>query len=176
MFGMEKNATDTDSPRAGRGRGRRLLATGIAAVLLAGSAAPAFAHDRDWGGRGHGWYGGPRHGHSYDSRPYYGHRYYGGRHHGDDALFFGLGAITGLATGAILAAPPAPRYYYPPAVTYAPPPAYLPPPSYGASSYESGYCREYQRNIYIGGTVQRSYGTACLQPDGSWRTVNESPE
>lgn len=30
------------------------------------------------------------------------------------------------------------------------------------------YCREYQSEIVVGGRVERSYGTACRQPDGSW--------
>lgn len=32
-----------------------------------------------------------------------------------------------------------------------------------------GYCREYQQDITIGGERQKSYGTACRQPDGSWK-------
>lgn len=35
-----------------------------------------------------------------------------------------------------------------------------------------GYCREYQRQVTIGGRVQQSYGQACLQPDGSWQVQN----
>ncbi len=31
------------------------------------------------------------------------------------------------------------------------------------------YCREYQQDIVIGGEVNKSHGTACRQPDGSWR-------
>jgi surface antigen len=34
------------------------------------------------------------------------------------------------------------------------------------------YCREYQQEITIDGKPQRSYGTACRQPDGSWKVVN----
>jgi len=34
------------------------------------------------------------------------------------------------------------------------------------------YCREYQSTIYIGGRPQQSHGTACRQPDGTWRIVN----
>ena len=33
------------------------------------------------------------------------------------------------------------------------------------------YCREYQKNVSIGGAVQRSYGRACLQADGTWKIV-----
>jgi surface antigen len=32
-----------------------------------------------------------------------------------------------------------------------------------------GYCREYQQQIIVGGEKQQSYGTACRQPDGSWK-------
>jgi len=31
------------------------------------------------------------------------------------------------------------------------------------------YCREYQQQITVGGQVRDSYGTACRQPDGSWK-------
>ena len=31
------------------------------------------------------------------------------------------------------------------------------------------YCREYQQTVTIDGKQERSYGTACRQPDGSWR-------
>jgi len=33
-------------------------------------------------------------------------------------------------------------------------------------------CREYQSNGTVGGSRGHLYGTACLQPDGSWRVVN----
>lgn len=34
------------------------------------------------------------------------------------------------------------------------------------------YCREYTQTINIGGEKHKSYGTACREPDGSWRIVN----
>jgi len=34
------------------------------------------------------------------------------------------------------------------------------------------YCREYQRAVWIGGRKSEVYGTACLQPDGSWQIVD----
>lgn len=34
------------------------------------------------------------------------------------------------------------------------------------------YCREYSNRVVVGGRVQESYGTACMQPDGSWQIVN----
>lgn len=33
------------------------------------------------------------------------------------------------------------------------------------------YCREYQTTVNIGGQSQQAYGTACQQPDGSWKVV-----
>jgi surface antigen len=34
------------------------------------------------------------------------------------------------------------------------------------------YCREYQQTVTIGGKTEEAYGTACRQPDGSWKVVN----
>ena len=39
-------------------------------------------------------------------------------------------------------------------------------------TYQTGtgaYCREYNQEIMIGGEPHKSYGTACRQPDGSWK-------
>lgn len=33
-------------------------------------------------------------------------------------------------------------------------------------------CREFHNNITIDGQQQQAFGTACLQPDGSWRIEN----
>jgi surface antigen len=35
-----------------------------------------------------------------------------------------------------------------------------------------GPCREYTIDALIGGRVEKVYGTACRQPDGSWRVMN----
>jgi surface antigen len=37
---------------------------------------------------------------------------------------------------------------------------------------DGGFCREYQQTVTVGGQQQQSYGTACRQPDGSWRIAN----
>ncbi|TAL02991.1 MAG: glycine zipper 2TM domain-containing protein [Rhodospirillaceae bacterium] len=38
---------------------------------------------------------------------------------------------------------------------------------------ESGaYCREFQSEVVVGGQRQNAHGTACREPDGSWRIVN----
>ena len=34
------------------------------------------------------------------------------------------------------------------------------------------YCREYQTTVLIDGKQERATGTACRQPDGSWKVVN----
>ena len=34
------------------------------------------------------------------------------------------------------------------------------------------YCREFQQTVIIGGEEQQAHGTACRQPDGSWRIVS----
>jgi len=44
-----------------------------------------------------------------------------------------------------------------------------PQPAYQTSSGE--YCREYQQQITVGGRTETGYGTACRQPDGTWRIV-----
>ncbi len=31
------------------------------------------------------------------------------------------------------------------------------------------YCREYQQTITVGGRTETAHGTACRQPDGSWK-------
>src|SRR5499427_2011609 len=41
-------------------------------------------------------------------------------------------------------------------------------------TYQSNgtYCREYQQTVTIDGKPERSYGTACRQPDGSWKITS----
>ena len=34
------------------------------------------------------------------------------------------------------------------------------------------YCREFQETVSIGGQEETAYGTACRQPDGTWKIVN----
>jgi len=33
------------------------------------------------------------------------------------------------------------------------------------------YCREYSQSIIIGNKTHQGYGTACRQPDGSWKNI-----
>jgi len=89
---------------------------------------------------------------------------------------FNLGVPVFPPPPPIVYAPPPVYYVPPPPVVYSPPPptAYaVPPGPAGAPAATSGqYCREYQSTTVINGTPQPMYGTACLQPDGSWRIVN----
>lgn len=34
------------------------------------------------------------------------------------------------------------------------------------------YCREFQQTIEINGKLEKGYGTACRQPDGSWQIMS----
>lgn len=43
----------------------------------------------------------------------------------------------------------------------------------GTMTSTGEYCREYQQNVQVGGQTQKAYGTACRQPDGSWRVVSQ---
>jgi surface antigen len=42
-----------------------------------------------------------------------------------------------------------------------------PTKTYQAASGQ--YCREYQQTITVGSEKHQAYGTACRQPDGSWK-------
>jgi surface antigen len=51
---------------------------------------------------------------------------------------------------------------------------YVAPPAPSPLSLAQGaraYCQRYSQIITVGGRVQQGYGIACLQADGSWRTV-----
>lgn len=34
------------------------------------------------------------------------------------------------------------------------------------------YCREFQQTVTVDNKTEKAYGTACRQPDGSWKIVN----
>lgn len=36
------------------------------------------------------------------------------------------------------------------------------------------YCREYTETVHIGGRMAQAYGTACMNPDGTWQIVTRS--
>ena len=41
-----------------------------------------------------------------------------------------------------------------------------------SAAHAGDYCREYTKSIRVGGHMESGYGTACLQPDGSWMIVS----
>lgn len=104
-----------------------------------------------------------------------------------------IGGLLGLGIGALVATAiddndrKRRRHYND--YSYAPPP---PPPAYGYEApqyyepsygYNGGYyapapyhtaqtCQPYNSTFTVNGVRQRSTGTACLQPDGTWRAIN----
>jgi len=44
-------------------------------------------------------------------------------------------------------------------------------PTRDGTDQTGAYCREYQSTVVIGGQSQQAFGTACRQPDGSWKVV-----
>ena len=153
----------------------------VAATVVATGLATAGGAWAD-GGRHHGGYGHQKHEH----RGHYKHRsihkgYHRGyprsykhrSHNGDDDenLLIGLvvGGLVGYAIGkhqqtydyGTNSLPPASsrsQEYYP-----------VPQSSYSPGNATCLQEREYQTTVIVGGKEVDAYGTACLQPDGSWR-------
>lgn len=99
-------------------------------------------------------------GHHYRPRPvhyYHPHPYWGPRYGGE----------------VVFVSPPPVYVAPPPTVVYAPSaPIDAIPASDPYRTSDGRYCREYQAQVIVNGAPQQSYGTACRQPDGSWRVVN----
>lgn len=151
----------------------------LAAVITASLALPgaAMADKRGHGDRGHG---DRNYGHQSDRHHSYGHdrHYYRGHrggHHGgnyssyyyqddDDEEKLLIGLVVGGVLGYALNGAQhnsdgygAQRNAYPATDTY---------------SYSDSSClqeREYTTTVRVGGRNVEAYGTACLQPDGSWK-------
>jgi hypothetical protein len=100
-------------------------------------------------------------------------------------------AIAGISLAAVPASAAvvvygAPIYAYPPPVYYAPRPVYvapapvyvtpvpapapIPAPVY-VKPVASGTCQPYTTTVTVDGKKHQVSGTACRQPDGSWRVV-----
>lgn len=73
---------------------------------------------------------------------------------------------------------PPPRTVYilpPPQAVIEPPPVVQQAPAVQRAptmAYDTSYCREYSRTAVVDGAPVEIYGTACRQPDGSWRIMN----
>ena len=44
-------------------------------------------------------------------------------------------------------------------------------PTREGRSTNGEYCREFQQTITVGGKTEQGFGTACRQPDGTWKIV-----
>ncbi len=44
-------------------------------------------------------------------------------------------------------------------------------PTRDGTSASGLYCREFQQTIVVGGRAEEGYGTACRQPDGTWKIL-----
>jgi hypothetical protein len=157
----------------------------VLALAVALVASPAMARSR----KGHGRHRGHSHGQEWRHADGH-HRHYPGCGHGrpvyyrdaddDDAddvfLALGLGAL-GLTALALFAQPPRPAYgaYGSAPRAAAPVPIDWNAVDEGVTVVSEGYnargefCREFQREIEVGGRLERGFGIACLQEDGSWR-------
>lgn len=127
------------------------LVAGTLGLLLAVTLpAPARAHDTGFNA-GFG-YGGVHHDHRYHKRfhrTWGHHRSHGGWKHGHHHRH-----------GKV-------RVQSPPVVIRQPSVVVRQAPT-------AAYCREYTATAVIGGRPVPTYGTACLQPDGSWRIVSQA--
>ena len=124
---------------------------------------------------------GPYYSHNYPRYYPQNYRYYpcnncGKQHHhnnhnhDNDKLWIGLlgGGILGYGLGVYQNSNSAEQDNYPQATSTPPPSA----PNVYASTAPVSPClqeREYRTKIMVGGREVEGYGTACLQPDGSWR-------
>jgi surface antigen len=45
-------------------------------------------------------------------------------------------------------------------------------PTRDGTSADGKYCREYQQSVTVGGKTEHAFGTACRQPDGTWKVAN----
>lgn len=43
-----------------------------------------------------------------------------------------------------------------------------------SAAAQQSYCREFTREVDVGGQMQEAYGTACQQADGSWQIMSDS--
>ena len=134
---------------------QRIGLVAIAALMAAGTAQTGWADGR-YGGKYH--YKTPySHNHSRHDR-YWPRRY---NSDDDEKLIYGL--LVGGLFGYVIGNAQQQTYAEP---VYTPPePRYQPAPSPTSTCLQE---REYQMTVIVGGKEAQAYGTACLQPDGSW--------
>jgi hypothetical protein len=147
---------------------RSLLAAAVALSLAVPGLASAdrrgqerHGYGGDRGGYKHGYKGG-YHGRHYGYYPYGYYNNHDNNNNDHDDVWIGLavGGILGYAIGGRY-----PYGYYPPRAQQQAYPAQ-------SQTYGDDTClqeREYQTTVVVGGKNVPAYGTACLQPDGSWK-------
>lgn len=152
-----------------------ILAAVVALSLALPGAAMAERRGHDNHHRGHD------SGHSYKHYKYqHGNRHHYRRHHGGYASRYyryddgGEKLLIGLVLGGVLGyalnnAQQGSSYDYD---RYPQTSNVYPATDSYRYSYSDNSClqeREYQTTVFVGGREVDAYGTACLQPDGSWR-------
>ena len=145
-----------------------LQSTGIRGALavalpLALSGVPLSGVPAQAGGWGHGGGYGPG----------WGGGWHGGWHGGwRGGSSFSFGLSLPLTFGYPAPWPyPYPYAYPPPAVVVAPAPLAAVPASPTRLTPDGRYCREFRMHGVVNGQTMPLHGTACLEPDGSWRVV-----
>lgn len=147
---------------------RSAIAVLALATALVAWAGPTAADHRDDGWRWESWHGRDRYGHRHHWHGHHWHRnhwhhdhwHHGHRHRHGSGLS-GVFVLDLSPPRRVHVAPP------PPVIIRQPPPAAVPAPA-------QPYCREYTATATIDGRPIPTYGTACRQPDGSWRIVSQN--
>jgi hypothetical protein len=147
----------------------------IVTVFTFFSVQPARADERVFFGFGSGGHGREFHERHGYYRAHDEGRWYRGRHGARNGWWFVSGSTW---------YPVRDRYQYPviieqePVVIYrqAPQPVVMPTPVNIQAPITNGYCREFQSTIKIGNRAQPAYGTACQQPDGTWKVISQQLE
>lgn len=139
-----------------------------AGIILMAALVATLGAQPTWAGGKHGYKHGHRGHHGHYSYPYRGGHHYR-RYDSDDdeKLIYGLlvGGLFGYVIGNANQAEYNRPRYAPPEPQYTPP---APPYQYNNPASTCLQEREYQMKVIVGGKQVDAYGTACLQPDGSW--------
>jgi len=161
---------------------RLFKTSAVAATVLAASMAGATSVWADSDRHGGDGYRHQKHGHDdhrwhrddwrrhRDARPRVYRSYGHGHHdHDDDGRNVLLGLVVGGVIGYAIGNQQPAYQDYPPPVSQTQ--EYYPatPSVYSSGNASCLQEREYQTKVIIGGKQVDAYGTACLQPDGSWR-------
>ena len=167
---------------AGLLAGGALLTTGEAQA--SGKHKQKYSHSHDRGNH-YGHYNRHYKNHNYYRRPYYGyrHRGYGHYHSNSDVwAWLALGAITWAVVDGLNENQQRIHEQAQIGATTAPIGETIIWSDSGASGSVTAtrdgmtpsgqYCREFQHEVIVGGQKEQAYGTACQQPDGSWRVLS----